>query len=1083
MKKSLWLLVGILILLLTVDASAATLKLPESLTTIEEEAFAENAALDQVVLGNKTQVIDGRAFADSGVKLVTIPASVRYIADNAFEGVEELEIDAAEGTYAYAWGVKHGYIKLDEIPDDAETKVVMPEELQAGMDLEIQVFGAVNSVRHTVFLVNNATKKSKVLWIGEQNGTAVWNGYELESGTYTVKVYTVTDNYSTSTPVTKDLVISGTRPAAPEIVELPEKISRYNSYPLEFKTADRIMIRYDNYNADGERINGFEEEPIEKEYWLWCDENAETVEVSYCVYINRLWSAWSDKKTIQVSGEIVNPMEYPQIISFSMPDTIVEGEDIEISFELDKEVNFYNAALNDANGQEIQYYSGSNLSAATLIIPGYKMDAGSYRLYIEVEAEIEGETAYYTVLEREITVTEGRKSANITLTVSKVSVYTNEAVELSISSNGTEGAYIRITGDRTNYKGCNLQNDGSGTCNTTLDVLNSASRSREVTLSACVYMGDSWSAWSDPITITVSRPEPLPVPVIGAKDTYETGEDIVVTLDGVEEADWYSVELIEYFSRENVIYKSYSKGNMWIGFGEDVVFSGSQFGSGTYQIRVSSYSSVRQSSTGTKTIKVSGTRSAAPTVTYDPDEFRINRTTTFTIDTTDYDEVLVQYDGYDKGNYYGWGNSETIEPTGNTTTWTYRFENDAEGAKFIFRFTGKKDGKWTYTREIQGTVLGLPPLEPAVIHSNDSYEAGKDFSIVIDPVENATYYTYIFTSPDGRSTYYSNIGEHTYGGYELDPGEYIVKVQAHSEDYADSWSEKHFTITGTKPPAPTVSADKTEFYSNETRPIITVTAKGAEAVRCSDGSVSAVPENGRATFTPYMYLYEGNENTYQFRFCAVVHDVWTAWSEPVSITIKKAETPELLPLEEAAIHLPDSIKAGQDFAFSFDAVSDAASYSAYISRYYVSSNIYSNYNATPDTEMTVSGRTLTPGTYVAKVYAEADGRERSCSSVKFTVTGERGPAPEVTSDKTECAGGETIVFNIDTAGCDEAYVSYDSYGKYSTSGQRELSPQTETTEWTYTVPGNYNNTVYTFSFYVKRDGIWSQPGEIRITIP
>ncbi len=84
------------------------LLLPEELLEIGEEAFA-NIQAEEVVLPPQVQSIGSRAFADNEqLVLVNIPASVTFIADDAFDGCTELILLVGEGnTYAAEYAETH----------------------------------------------------------------------------------------------------------------------------------------------------------------------------------------------------------------------------------------------------------------------------------------------------------------------------------------------------------------------------------------------------------------------------------------------------------------------------------------------------------------------------------------------------------------------------------------------------------------------------------------------------------------------------------------------------------------------------------------------------------------------------------------------------------------------------------------------------------------------------------------------------------------------------------------------------------------------------------------------------------------
>ena len=69
---------------------------PNSVTEIGVSAFAYVRSLKSVVLGNKVETIGGWAFCDTGLTEINLPASLRYIGHDAFEGCDFESIDLPE---------------------------------------------------------------------------------------------------------------------------------------------------------------------------------------------------------------------------------------------------------------------------------------------------------------------------------------------------------------------------------------------------------------------------------------------------------------------------------------------------------------------------------------------------------------------------------------------------------------------------------------------------------------------------------------------------------------------------------------------------------------------------------------------------------------------------------------------------------------------------------------------------------------------------------------------------------------------------------------------------------------------------
>jgi len=88
--------------------------LPAALKALDIESFA-GTTVQEIVLPDGLSLIDERAFAQCGaLALITIPDTVSFIADNAFEGSDGVAILCGEGSYAAT------YAERMEIPCFAE---------------------------------------------------------------------------------------------------------------------------------------------------------------------------------------------------------------------------------------------------------------------------------------------------------------------------------------------------------------------------------------------------------------------------------------------------------------------------------------------------------------------------------------------------------------------------------------------------------------------------------------------------------------------------------------------------------------------------------------------------------------------------------------------------------------------------------------------------------------------------------------------------------------------------------------------------------------------------------------------------
>ena len=117
-----WMCLGLLLTLLAGPLGAFAenaLTLPKGLKAIEAEVFYGDLALSEVVLPASIASIGERAFAFSSVKRINLPASIRFIADNAFDGCD-LECAYADGAYCLKWCADHGITTRTRGQDENE---------------------------------------------------------------------------------------------------------------------------------------------------------------------------------------------------------------------------------------------------------------------------------------------------------------------------------------------------------------------------------------------------------------------------------------------------------------------------------------------------------------------------------------------------------------------------------------------------------------------------------------------------------------------------------------------------------------------------------------------------------------------------------------------------------------------------------------------------------------------------------------------------------------------------------------------------------------------------------------------------
>ncbi len=86
----------------------AGFRTPSALNTIEEEAFAGISA-ETVEIGESTENVFWRAFADSSVKTVIFRNGNTWVSDDAFAGCGNITVYSERDTEVFWWAERNGY--------------------------------------------------------------------------------------------------------------------------------------------------------------------------------------------------------------------------------------------------------------------------------------------------------------------------------------------------------------------------------------------------------------------------------------------------------------------------------------------------------------------------------------------------------------------------------------------------------------------------------------------------------------------------------------------------------------------------------------------------------------------------------------------------------------------------------------------------------------------------------------------------------------------------------------------------------------------------------------------------------------
>lgn len=149
MKRAIWLLIGLLVLVAASGAVAENYVVPEGTLVIEAEAFAGTGLRPayygededgmepiwySVRLPEGIRRIEARAFANSGLWEINLPDSLEYIAPDAFDGCEDVRATVNLGSYAQSYCEANDAIRYDaNLPADT---TVIGKEQYAGIAIK-----------------------------------------------------------------------------------------------------------------------------------------------------------------------------------------------------------------------------------------------------------------------------------------------------------------------------------------------------------------------------------------------------------------------------------------------------------------------------------------------------------------------------------------------------------------------------------------------------------------------------------------------------------------------------------------------------------------------------------------------------------------------------------------------------------------------------------------------------------------------------------------------------------------------------------------------------------------------------------
>lgn len=576
--------------------------------------------------------------------------------------------------------------------------------------------------------------------------------------------------------------------------------------------------------------------------------------------------------------------------------------------------------------------------------------------------------------------------------------------------------------------------------------------------------------------------------------TIQAGQDLTLRVLEVPGAYFYGVYLSDESTGKTLNYVTVDKA-------EEVTFEGYMLDSGTY--RVTGYvfgNDFRFTVPTVRTVTVSGTKAAGPEI---ENQETYNSRNDFSVPLSDAEKQAISFHYRFADNTAG---EEHIE-FGEYDLWAYPYgENEykkleSDGGTLLIKRAIKANCLWSAwgpTAEIE--VLPAPKLATPTITCLDTAEAGKDLTFCFESVENANYYNvYLYPGNNYENSSYLYWEQYRNGqtaiipGYVLDAGQYTLYVYAESisGEYSSSSAERHIVVSGTRPTAPTVTADKTERYLSGGNVQLTIQSPGADGAYIKRkftknghetnygyGVVSiSLDENGNGT---YRDTYNYNEDlvgyTLTYQVASIQNGVWSEFGS-VEVLLKKPE-----PLSDPVIIAPESHTVGTDYSFQFNPVDGADYYEVRFRQYYNDSSIYSWYHeeAIPSQDLIVPGYYLTQGNYRIQVTAYSAERGNSSKEVSVQMVGSREQWTQPTISSTEVLPDDNFTFEFITSGIGEIRYRLYYNGDNNWSRNGTINVYESTTRWTTSI-GTAGEYYYIFSARINDHWTaWTSPVYITV---
>lgn len=247
------------------SGALAEFRLPAGLKAIEDEAFMGDTSLDEVVLPEGLISIGSKAFKDSSVKRMYLPASLTEIAEDAFDGVDALVGWGPDGTAASSFFDSRSNLTFEREEVTGYIRSIIPTS-STGFTVSFfvpeEMASQVSYLQFTVKDAENKTVEENFMMIDDINESYNTEYEGILPGNYTAYVELLSSDYKTVDSSEKSFTLINHETTLPETPVVQFSVKTYSSSKIasfDWKTwasekernVTSYVIRVVEKNADG----------------------------------------------------------------------------------------------------------------------------------------------------------------------------------------------------------------------------------------------------------------------------------------------------------------------------------------------------------------------------------------------------------------------------------------------------------------------------------------------------------------------------------------------------------------------------------------------------------------------------------------------------------------------------------------------------------------------------------------------------------------------------------------------------------------------------------------------------------------